>query len=79
MKNPKYTLELVFNGETFTKETDDLKESFMSMKQDFVHTEGYISITKGELVFQRKLELVKLRKLFANEDELDIFITTLMF
>jgi len=78
----KYKLELVFNGETFKKRVmskDNLKKAFMSMKQDFVHTEGYIAIAKGELVFQRKLPLVKLRKLFVNPDELDMFIDPLIF
>jgi len=75
----KYTLELTFNGETFTKNTDDLKKAFMSMKPEFVHTEGYITISKGDAVFQRKLDLVKLRKLFANPEELDMFVDTLLF
>ena len=76
----KYKLELTFNGETFTKETNDLKKAFMDMKQDFVHTEGYITITnKDNNTFQRRLDLVKLRKLFASEDTLDIFIDTLIF
>ena len=76
----KYTLELAFNGKTFTKETDDLKEAFRDMKQDFVHTEGYITITNEDLnTFQRRLDLVKLRKLFADPVTLDIFIDTLAF
>ena len=75
----KYKLELTFNGETFKTETEDLKGAFMSMKPDVVHTEGYITINKDDLVFQRRLDLVKLRKLFASEDTLNIFIDTLLF
>ena len=75
----KYKLEMTFNGETFEKETDDLKKAFMDMKPDFVLTEGYITIKKDDLVFQRRLDLVKLRKLFASEDTLNIFIDTLIF
>ena len=75
----KYQLELTFNGGTQTKETEDLKEAFMEMKPDVVHTEGYISIKNGDLVFQRKLDLVKLRKLFNNKETLDVFIDTLLF
>jgi len=78
----KYKLELAFNGETFKKSVmskDNLKKAFMAMKPDFVHTEGYVSITQGGLVFQRKLPLIKLRKLFANPDELDMFIDPLIF
>ena len=75
----KYKLELTFNGETFTKETDDLKKAFMDMKQEAVHTEGYITITNEDSnTFQRRLDLVKLRKLFADKETLDIFIDTLV-
>jgi len=74
----KYTLEMTFNGETFKTETEDLKEAFMDMKPEVVHTEGYISITKDNLVFQRKLDLVKLRKLFSHKETLDVFIDTLV-
>ena len=73
-----YKLEMTFNGETFKAETDDLKQAFMDMKPDFVHTEGYISINKDGLVFQRSLDLVRLRKLFAHKETLDVFIDTLL-
>lgn len=74
-----YEVELKVNGETFTKTTNDLKRSILSLKPDFIHTEGYWKISKGEQVFERKLDLVTMRKLFADETRLDIFINNLMF
>ena len=75
----KYTLEMTFNGETFKTETEDLKEAFMDMKPDVVHTEGYISIKNGDLFFQRRLDLVRLRKLFNHKETLGVFVDTLLF
>lgn len=78
----KYKIEMVFNGETFSKTIEDkkdIKEAILSFKPDFVHTEGYINITHGDANFQRKLTLIKLRKLFADPQDLELFTSTLMF
>ena len=77
--NKEYKIEMKFNGETFVEETEDLKKTIMSFKPEMLLTESYITITKGEAEFQRKLTLVQTRKLFNDDVALDIFINNLVF
>lgn len=71
-----YKLEIVMNGKTFKKNTDDLKVTILDLKPINLATEMYITIvdnkTKGE--FNKKLRLVDGRKLFNDEETLDLFI-----
>ena len=74
-----YDIELKVNNEVFKATSDNLKEAIQGMKPEFVHTEGYMKISKGEAVFERMLNLVSMRKLFADEQQLEIFINNIMF
>lgn len=73
-----YSIQMIFNGKTFKKRTTDLAKAILSFKPDVVNTEGYITITKGEYVFERRLNLLQLKKLFNNEDILNAFITNIL-
>ena len=77
--NKEYKIEMKFNGETFNEVTEDPKKAIMSFKQEMILTESYITITKGEAEFQRKLTLVQTRKIFNDEVALDIFINNILF
>ncbi len=74
-----YDIEIKVNGEVLKDTSDNLKEAIQRMKPEFIHTEGYITITKGEAVFERMLNLVSMRKIFADEQQLEIFINNVMF
>lgn len=73
----KYTLEMVFNGETFSVLTDNIKKSILKLKPEILYTEVYIKIIKGEYVFERKLDLKRGKNLFINEDFLNVFVVNL--
>ncbi len=73
-----YTVEMVFNGETFKKKSTDLFNAIESMKPEVCHTEAFITITKGLYVFERRLNLKQLKQLFNNEDVLRAFITNIL-
>lgn len=75
-----YNLTLQFNGETFTKrpKKETLKRAILSLKPDVLYTEMYVTLKDKEYVRERKLTLVQGKKLFSNEDFLDVFIINLL-
>lgn len=75
--NTMYNLTLKFNGETFTKRPKDIKQAILSLKPEQLHTEMYVTLKNKEDVRERKLNLVQGRKLFIDENFLDIFIMNL--
>jgi len=83
MKQPApqkmYKLEMIFNGLTFKKSTNDLSKTILSLKPDILYTEIYITVKKGDVVSEKKINLVQGRKLFNNSDFLEIFINNLLF
>ncbi len=74
----KYSVQMLFNNEKFTKRTDDLAETFVSLKPAQLHTDMYVIVKKGGAVMERHLNLVQGRKLFANSDYREIFINNLL-
>jgi hypothetical protein len=75
---PTYNLKMTFNGETFNKKTKNLRTAIMSLKPDVLHTEAFIVIKNGEYVFERKLNLLQMKKLFNNEDVMNAFMTNII-
>lgn len=74
-----YNLTLKFNGETFNKRPkEDIRQAILSVKPSVLLTEMYVTLKKGSDVRERKLNLVQGRKLFNNEDFLDVFIMNLL-
>ena len=73
-----YNLTLIFNGETFNKRPKDIKKAILSLKPDWLHTEIYVTLKKGDDVRERKLNLIQGKKLFNKEDFLDVFIMNLL-
>lgn len=73
-------LSFQFNGETFTKSVTEktLKKAILSFKPDWLHTDIFINLTKGEDVRERHLSLLQGKKLFNNEDFLDVFVLNLL-
>jgi len=74
----KYSLKVKVNNEEFTKRTDNIEEGIMALKPAFVHTEMYLTAKGGDMVSERKLNLVQARKLFSDSDYRQIFIHNLL-
>ena len=73
---PKYNLTVSMNGEVFDCKTDDLKGAFQKLSSQQVQTEAYITIKQGLSDFTKRLTLVNAKKLFRDEESLDIFLST---
>lgn len=74
----KYAVQMLFNGEKFTKQTDNLGETFVSLKPEQLHTDMFVIVKKGEAVMERHLNLIEGKMLFANPDYREIFINNLL-
>lgn len=73
--NCEYYLIMQFNNETLDCWTNNLKISMQSFGRD-VLTEMYITIRKGNSEYLKRLTLVQGKKLFNDEQSLDIFLDT---
>lgn len=79
MQTKKYNIEFDFNGTTIKKRTDDIKKTILSIQPEQLYTELFIKIAPvgGKDFLGRKLPLQKAKRLFFDEDFLDIFIINL--
>jgi len=73
-----YTGTFNFNGKELVVEGSNIEELIMEVKPDFLHTEMFIAIQKGKDQMDRHLDLLKGKKLFADETFRGIFINNLM-
>jgi hypothetical protein len=78
MKPKTYTLKLIFNGLTFTKRGSDIAKMILSVKPEVLYTEIYVVMGKKGDTIERRLNLIQGRKLFTNDDFLEIFINNLL-
>lgn len=76
----KYNLTILMNGETFRKRTENLKETILSLKPETVLTEVYFIVSKvgSKEKIERRLGLRPAKKLFNDEDALDVFLINLL-
>lgn len=79
IKKPKYDLSVSMNGEVFDYKTDNIKKELQKFKPEQVFTEVYITIVKGIGNFTRRFTLPNAKKLFRDEQQLDIFLNNLLF
>lgn len=73
-----YYLTLNFNGETYTKRPKDVKSAIISVKPQFLFTDVYVTLKNKSDVRERKLNLHQGRKLFQDENFLDVFVMNLL-
>jgi hypothetical protein len=73
-----YNLTLVFNGQTFMKRPKDVRKAILSLKPDVLLTEMYVTLKKGQDVRERRLNLIQGKKLFNDENFLDVFMINLL-
>jgi hypothetical protein len=79
MKPKKYNIEFNFNGITIKKRAENIKKAILSISPEQLYTEMFIQIAPvGSKDFLgRKLPLFKAKRLFFDEDFLDVFIINL--
>lgn len=73
-----YNLTLNFNGETYTKRPKDVKSAIMSVKPVLLFTDVYVTLKNKDDVRERKLNLHQGRKLFQDENFLEVFVMNLL-
>ena len=77
-KPKAYSLLMTFNGETYTVETNDLDAALKAMKPDLLHTESYVTATKGEEVSERRLSRVQTQRMFLDDVTRQVFVNNLL-
>lgn len=77
-KQPLYKLEMVFNGFSFKKRTDNIEEAILSFKPDVLYTDVYVIVTNKKEIIERKLNLIQGKRLFLNENIRAVFINNLL-
>jgi len=73
VNNCEYRLTLQFNNETYDCFTNNLKIGILSFARE-VLTEMFVKITKGQAVFEKKLNLTQAKMLFNDMQSLEIFL-----
>ena len=82
MIKPKtFQLKGKINEVAFSKRTSDIKKTLLEIKPEFVLTDCYFTLSTGsgssKISTERKLSLMQSKKIFNNEDNMDIFIINL--
>ena len=77
MATKTYSLWVKFNGIEKRKRTDDLNETLKSLKPDWLHTEMYVKVKKGDTTSGRHLNLVQAKRMFSDDMSREIFINNL--
>lgn len=66
------------NGLEYNKRSADIGKAILSVKPEVLYTEVYVVIGKKGNTIERRLNLIQGRKLFMNDDFLEIFINNLL-
>ena len=72
-----YHLKMTFNGETFEVDTDNIGETILALKPEVLFTEIYLTISLGDFVRERRQTLDQGKKLFNNDEYLEVFLINL--
>lgn len=71
-------LTLSFNGETYTKRPKNVKEAILALKPQALYTDIYVTYKDKNDIRERKLNLYEGRKLFQDENFLEVFMMNLL-
>jgi hypothetical protein len=77
-KPKKYSLKMTFNGEEFNTKTNDLDDAILSLKPELLHTEVYVTATKGKEESERRLSLTQAKRVFRDDLVRQVFIHNLL-
>lgn len=73
-----YSLKAKFNGELYSKRTDDLDETIKSLKPNWLHTDVYFTVKNGNSVSERHLQLRQAKRVFNDDFTRGVFIHNLL-
>lgn len=76
-----FNLIIRVNEKENKKRTKDVKKAIMDCKPEFVYTDSYITLSKGagknKVTTERKLNLTQSKRLFGDENVLEVFVNNL--
>jgi len=75
---PTYKITATFNGETVTEEANTILSIINKIRPELLQTEMYLTIERGNRLWERRLDLIRGRKLFNDKEFYDIFINNLI-
>ena len=74
----KYSLKMKFNGEEFSTTADNLEEAVLSLKPKQLHTEVFVTASKGDEVSERRWKLIEAKRIFSDADVRQVFVNNLL-
>ena len=78
-KEPEFHLVIILNDKVFEFDTDDLRESIMSVEPEFLRTKVILKVTKDGKTLDRLYFLQQGKKLFYNKYFMETLINNLIF
>lgn len=73
-----FSVTAIINGETYSKKTNDVQETLLSLKPDLVLTEMYVTVKKGEAIAERRLTAKQARHFFNDDIFRMVFMNNLL-
>ena len=73
-----YSLWAKFNGLEVRRRTNDLNETIKTLKPDWLHTEVYFKVKKGDTPSERHLNLIQAKRVFSDDFHREVFINNLL-
>jgi hypothetical protein len=74
----EYTLWASLNGIEVNKKVSDLDAAIAALKPDWLHTDVYFKVTKGDATSERRLLLRDAKRMFNDDFVRQVFITNLL-
>jgi len=74
----KYSVTAIINGETYKKQTNNVQETLMELKPEFVLTEMYVTVKNGKQVSERRMTAQQGKKFYSDEIFREVFMNNLL-
>lgn len=78
IKQKIYTLSGRINEVPFSKQTKNIDKTLLELKPEFVFCDTYITLSRGKIKTERKLNLTQGKRLFLDENVREVFVNNLM-
>lgn len=73
-----YSVWAKFNGMEFRRRTNDLDKTLVELKPQWLHTDVFFKVKKGNTVSERHLNLIQAKRMFNVDFNREIFINNLL-
>lgn len=77
-RKKQFSIVAKFNGNTYRKYTNDLNEAIQALRPDWLHTEVFMTVKKGEQESERYLNMKQAKRVFNDDTTREIFINNLL-